>query len=72
VLKEQTVLRLFEQGKIASGYAAQLLDISRREFLDLLARRGVPILSFTKAELKKEFEAADALVRQVRAREKHR
>jgi predicted HTH domain antitoxin len=40
--QEALLVRLYELGRIGSGRAAQLLGISRREFLvDLLGRYGV-------------------------------
>ncbi len=39
-LKER-VVRLYEKGKISSGRGAEILDISLREFLELLERKGV-------------------------------
>lgn len=41
VAKEALIVRLYSLGKLSSGRAATLLDMSRREFLDLLGRCGV-------------------------------
>lgn len=38
-LRERAVLGLFSDGKISSGKAAELLGLSRWDFLDLLVRR---------------------------------
>ena len=38
---EALLLRLYERGDISSGKAAELLHISRREFLDLLGEHGI-------------------------------
>lgn len=40
-LRERAVLGLFSDGKISSGTAAELLGLSRWDFLDLLVRRQV-------------------------------
>lgn len=37
------VLKRFRQGAISSGKAAQVLGLTRRDFLDLLGREGIPI-----------------------------
>jgi predicted HTH domain antitoxin len=37
------VLKRFRQGAISSGKAARILGLTRREFLDLLAREGIPL-----------------------------
>ena len=34
--RESLIVRLYDQGVITSGWAAQTLGLSRREFLDLL------------------------------------
>jgi len=39
--REALYARLYERGVLSSGRAAQLLDISRWDFLDLLGRYGV-------------------------------
>lgn len=41
--QEAFLVRLYDLGQIASGRAASLLRLSRREFLDLLGRYGVSI-----------------------------
>jgi predicted HTH domain antitoxin len=37
------VLKRFREGAIASGKAASLLGLSRREFQDLLTSEGIPV-----------------------------
>lgn len=39
--REALLVRLYDLGEVASGRAAELLGISRREFLDLLDQYGV-------------------------------
>jgi predicted HTH domain antitoxin len=41
--REALVVRLFDLGKLSSGKAAELLGISRRDFLDLLGNYNVSI-----------------------------
>ena len=38
VVKEQTILRLFEEGRVSTGYAAKILGLPRYQFVDLLAK----------------------------------
>ncbi len=45
--REVLVVKLYELGRISSGLAAQVLGISRREFLDLLGRYHVSFLDET-------------------------
>lgn len=39
--QEAFLVRLYELGQISSGRAAEILQISRRAFLDMLTRFGV-------------------------------
>ena len=41
--QEAFLVRLYHLGEISSGRAAQILQVSRREFLDLLGRYGVSV-----------------------------
>ena len=40
-VKEQTVLKLYAEQRITTGEAAEMLGLTRIEFLDLLQRSGV-------------------------------
>jgi len=44
-IKISAIVKLFELGKISSGIAAKSLQISRVEFLDLLAQYNVSFLN---------------------------
>jgi predicted HTH domain antitoxin len=48
------VLKRFREGVLSSGKAASLLNLSRRDFLDLLGREGVPVYDPSDAELERE------------------
>src|SRR5262245_5506833 len=50
------VLKRFRQGTISSGKAASLLGLSRRDFLDLLTREGIPVYDPTDQELADEWK----------------
>ena len=58
---EWLAFSLFSEGRISSGKAASLLNISRVEFLALLRARGVAYVNYTPEELAEEFAAIDAL-----------
>jgi len=60
-LAECLVLSLFTEGRISSGKAARLLNISRVEFLALLRARGIAYVKYTPDELSQEFAAVEAL-----------
>lgn len=58
---EWLVLSIFVEGRVSSGKAAKLLDISRIEFLDLLRKRGIAYINYTPEELNDEFAASKVL-----------
>ena len=41
--QQSFLVRLYQLGQISSGRAAEILHVSRREFLDILAAHGVSI-----------------------------
>ena|SRR5438552_3310053 len=53
------VLQRFRQGVISSGKAAQLLGLSRRDFLDLLARERLPVYDPDVQELADELKTLE-------------
>lgn len=59
--KEEVVLRLFKEGKISSGFGAELLGIAKRDFLAFLHKKGIPFFNYSKEELDKELEAVAEL-----------
>jgi predicted HTH domain antitoxin len=50
-LRELIVLQLFREGRISSGKGAELLGISKLEFIQLLARHGIPYFTEAPEEL---------------------
>lgn len=55
-IKISAIIKLFELGKISSGIAAKSLNISRVEFLDLLAKYNVSFLNVE--DLNEDFKNA--------------
>ena len=51
-------LKLFELGRLSSGRAAELCDLSRPDFFVTASRFGVPVADLDEEELRREF--ADA------------
>lgn len=49
--KEGAVMELLRKGRISQGKAAELLNISRQEFFDLMAKHNLPIADFSPVEL---------------------
>jgi|YNPMSStandDraft_1061717.scaffolds.fasta_scaffold42423_1 predicted HTH domain antitoxin len=60
-MTEEEVLASFKGGKISAGKAAQLLGMTKVEFLDLLAARGIAYIDYEPAEIADELEAAKQL-----------
>lgn len=66
LIQEQMVLRLFEQGDISSGYAAELLSITRFDFIELLGKCGISVFNYgSKEELEQEFQTVNDLRQQL-------
>jgi predicted HTH domain antitoxin len=58
-LKEFSVLGLYLEHRISAGKAAELMGIGKREFVRLLARKGISYFDYTDEELEQEFRALD-------------
>ncbi len=50
--------RLYEQGKLSVGQAAELAGYSKRTFMELLGDYGVPIFTLTEEELVNDVQNA--------------
>jgi predicted HTH domain antitoxin len=59
-IKEFSVLGLYLEHKISAGKAAELLGIRKREFIRLMARKGIPYFDYSDEELENELRAVDA------------
>ncbi len=55
------VLKRFRQGAIGTGKAASILGMSRRDFLDLLAREGIPLFDPADEEFANELKTVQEL-----------
>ncbi len=53
-MKTSSLVKLYELGKVSSGIAARVLGISRLDFLELLAKYNVSVLSGSDADDLKE------------------
>ncbi len=56
-VKEALVLDLLNRGEISQGKAAELLGLDRRGLLDLMSKHGLPVLSQTPEELRRDVKA---------------
>ena len=51
-------LKLFEQGRISSGRAAELAGMPRVEFILMAGRSGIPVTDLDEKEMDREFSDA--------------
>ena len=47
-------VKLFETGKLSLGQAAKLAGYSKRTFIELLGKMGVPAINYPPEELERE------------------
>jgi predicted HTH domain antitoxin len=58
-IKKISLVKLYELGKISSGMAAKVLDISRVDFIELLGKYKVSIFPYEdKEELREDLKNA--------------
>ncbi|HEX4960043.1 MAG TPA: UPF0175 family protein [Thermoanaerobaculia bacterium] len=50
-------VKLFEIGKVTLGQAAKIAELSKRTFLEILGRYGVPVFNYGAEELRAEVES---------------
>lgn len=50
-------VKLFEVGKVSVGQAAKIAEISKRAFLDLLGRYGIPVFNDSPEDLRRELDS---------------
>jgi predicted HTH domain antitoxin len=56
---EWMVLSLYQEERISSGKAAQLLGINRLEFIERLQEKGFAYIDYDEAELNQELSAVE-------------
>lgn len=61
--REWVVLELFREGHISAGKAAELLGLTKAEFIALLHQRDIPYLDLDPAELTQDVAAAVAAMK---------
>lgn len=61
--KEEVVLRLFKEGKISSGYGAELLGFSLAGFQDLLKAKGIPFTQYTEEDWEQDKKAVAKMMK---------
>ncbi|MEW6606353.1 MAG: UPF0175 family protein [bacterium] len=61
-LKELAALKLFQEGKISSAKASELVGISRMEFIEVLAKNNIPFFRQTPDELAEDIAVAKEMM----------
>ena len=73
ILKEQTVLRLYQEQKISTGTGAKMLGMPLDAFIRFLGDHQVSIFNYPLTELAEDVQAATAAATQAKmARKKKR
>lgn len=57
-LKMLIASKLFEDGRLSSGQAAEIVGISKRAFIEILGKYNVSIFGYTFDELKEDLKNA--------------
>ncbi len=57
-LKMLVASKLFQDGKLSSGEAAEIVGISKRSFIELLGKFGVSLFSENKSDLAEDIANA--------------
>ncbi len=55
-VKLSLAVKLFEEGKLSLGQAAELAGFSLRAFIEILGRRRIPVFNYSSEDLRQEFE----------------
>ena len=64
MIQTEVAVRLFAAERISSGYAAEMLGISRWDFLELLKERKIPVCSYGEGDLDREIATLENLAEQ--------
>ena len=51
-------VKLFEVGKASLGQAAKMAELSKRAFVEILGRHGVPVFNYSSEELRTEVDVS--------------
>ena len=49
-------IKLFEEGKVSLGYAARMAGYSKRTFMELLGKKGIPVFNYDPEDLELELK----------------
>ena len=52
-------MKLFEEGKISLGYAAKMAGYTKRTYMELLGKKGIPIFNYDPEDLERELKVLE-------------
>ena len=58
---QHIVLSMVRSNQISASLGAEVLDLSYRAFLELMADSNIPLIAYTDSELEEELKALDKL-----------
>jgi predicted HTH domain antitoxin len=50
-------MKLFEEGKISLGHAANMAGYTKRTYMELLGKKGIPVYNYDADDLERELES---------------
>ena len=59
--RELIVLELYREGRLSGGRAAEMLHLSREDFIRCASERGIPYFQLDGDELRREVDASESL-----------
>jgi predicted HTH domain antitoxin len=59
--RELIVLELYREGQLSGGRAAELLRVSREDFIRFASERGIPYFQLDDGEFDREVDASESL-----------
>jgi len=62
-MKEEEVklflyIKLFEENKLTLGQAAKLSGYSKKAFIEIVSKHGIPVINYSPEELQKDIQNA--------------
>ena len=56
-------MKLFEEGKVSLGKAAEMAGYTKRTYMELLGKRGIPIFNYPPEELEQEMKVLEEMAK---------
>ena len=56
-------MKLFEEGKVSLGKAAEMAGYTKRTYMELLGKRGIPIINYPPEELEQEMKVLEEMAK---------